>query len=285
MKLSVIVLTFNTAKLTLACVASLIKKYDVQISKGYMEIIVTDNASSDNTIESLKKIRGIKILQNKENFGFSKGNNLAAKKASGEYIVFLNSDVEVLDDGFLRMVEFIDKNPKVGILGGKLTNTDGSEQKSAGNFYTLINLLFTLFGADFLMRKSPKKVQMVDWVSGASLMIRRSLFESLGGFDESYFMYVEDMDICFRAKKLGFSTYFFPYLKLKHKELGSGKRTFAVLSIYKGILLFYQKHIKWQYPLARLFLFLKAFVSLTIGLLTNNSYLKRTYLGALRLSL
>lgn len=285
MKLSIIILSFNTAKLTLSCVKSLFKTYKKEIKEGMLEIIVADNASSDSTVEFLNKIKEVTVVRNKNNFGFSKGNNLGAKKTRSEYLLFLNSDVEVLDKGLLGMIEFMDKNPTVGILGAKLKNPDGSEQKSSGNFYTFINLVFTLFGFDSLMRQSPKKIQKVDWVSGAFLMIRKKLFDRLGGFDEKYFMYIEDMDLCFIAKKLGFSTYFFPYIKAVHKELGSSNRTFAILNIYQGILIFYKKHVKWQYPFVRFFLILKAFISLFVGLLTNNSYLKKTYLGALRLSL
>lgn len=285
MKLSIIILSFNTEKMTLSCVNSLLTQYKKEIEAEYLEIIVVDNASSDSTISSLEKIREIKLMKNSDNYGFSKGNNLGARIAKGKYLLFLNSDVQVKDKGFLDMTNFMDQNPKAGIIGGRLSNSDGSDQKSSGNFYTFINLLVSLFGGDFLIRKSPKKIEKVDWVSGASLMIRKDLFNKLGGFDEKYFMYIEDMDLCFGAKKLGFNTYFFPHIKLVHKELGSGNRSFAVLEIYKGILIFYKKHIKSQYLLVKFFLFLKSFISLLIGLLTNNSYLKKTYFGALKISL
>src|SRR5258708_6886663 len=284
-KLSVIILTFNTQKLTSRCVKSLINNYKKNIENGDMEIIVADNGSEDDTISTLTKVKYIKVVENKKNYGFSKGNNLGAKVSKGKYILFLNSDVEVEDNGFLSMIEFMDNNANVGILGGKLLNPDGSTQLSTGNFYNFFSLLFTLFGADSLNRKKPNKIQKVDWVSGASLMIRKDLFDNLRGFDENFFMYIEDMDLCFRAKKRGFSTYFWENIKLIHKELGSSNRSFAILNIYKGIILFSKKHSGWQYPFIRFMLFLKAAISILIGLLTNNSYLRKTYSGALRIAI
>ncbi len=285
-KLSVIILTYNTEKLTSNCVRLLVNNYKNNLQNREVEIIVADNASTDNTVPILRKIKEIKVVENKENFGFSKGNNLGTKKASGKYILFLNSDVEVKDNGFLRMVEFMDKNPKIGILGSKLSNPDGSSQSSCGNFYTFFNLIFTLFGGDSLMRKGPNKIEKVDWVSGASLMISRELFKKLKGFDENLFMYIEDMELCFRAKELGFLTYFYPNVKLVHKELGSSSnRGFAILNIYKGILYFYKKHKIALYPLVRFLLSAKAVISLFIGILTNNAYLKKTYVNALKLAI
>src|SRR5258708_13917646 len=100
-KLSVFILTFNKQKLTRRCVKLLINNYKKNIENGDMEIIVADNGSEDDTVSTLSKIKDIKVVENKKNYGFSKGNNLGAKTAKGEYILFLNSDVEVEDNGFL----------------------------------------------------------------------------------------------------------------------------------------------------------------------------------------
>lgn len=284
-KLSIIILSFNTKSLTVACVKSLIKNYKEELKRGEIEVIVADNNSHDDTVSSLSKFPQIRVVVNKENYGFSKGNNLGSKSAKGSYLLFLNSDTEVEDKGFISMVNFMDKNPKIGILGGKLTNIDGSAQTSCGNFYTFFNLALTLFGFDSLMRKSPGKSQGVDWVSGASFMIRRSLFQKLKGFDENIFMYTEDMELCFRAQKNGFSTYFYSGVKLIHKELGSSNREFAIVNTYKGILYFYKKHNNFLYPVVKLMLVIKATVSLIIGLLSNNNYLKKTYYSALKIAI
>lgn len=284
--LSIIILSFNTEKLTLKCVSSVLDQYRDYINKD-IELVMVDNASTDQTIQSLKKIREIKTVKNKENFGFSKGNNIGAKNSKGKYVLFLNSDTRVEDQGFLSMIRFLEENKRVGILGAKLTNPDGSVQKSAGNFYNLFNLTLTLLGLERFgfVRKLPKKTERVDWVSGGSLMIRRELFLRLGGFDEKIFMYVEDMEFCFRAFKKGFLTFYYPQIRLIHEERGSGNKEFAVLNIYRGILYFYKKHKAGQYFIARIFLSIKALIAYFLGVFTNNSYLKKTYSSALRIAI
>jgi len=287
-KLSVIILNYNTKDLLLKCVQSVTRQYKKEINNKDFELIVVDNASSDGSVEEIKKfnkmIKNLVLLENKENYGFSKGNNIGALRAKGEYILFLNSDTRVGDRGLLKMVDFLDQNENVGILGGKLWNRDGSQQASCGNFYNLINLFIALLGGERLglIRKKPSKIERVNWVSGASMMIRKNLFEKLKGFDEKLFMYMEDMELCFRANKAAFQTYFYPDIEIVHQELGSSNRNFAIVNIYKGILYFYKKHKIWQYPLVKIMLLIKALVAILIGVLINNNYLKKTYTGALK---
>lgn len=262
---------------------SVIKQYKDELEKKEFEIIVVDNNSSDDSVGSIK-YDSIKIIQNKENVGFAKGCNVGAKAAGGKYILFLNSDTQVLDKGFVSMVKFLENNPKVGILGGKLYNADGSIQRSCGKFYNLFNLVIMLLGLERLgfLRSSPNKIQKVDWVSGACMMVRADFFEKLAGFDEKLFMYMEDMEICFRARKLGLNTYFYPNLKLKHKSLGSSNRTFAMINIYKGVLHFYSKHKTYlEYIAAKTLLILKAEILILIGILTFNSALRDRYRKAI----
>lgn len=287
-KLSILILNYNTKDLTVSCVKSVIKQYEKQIKNGEFELMVIDNASTDGSLEAIEKISNIKTVKNKENYGFSKGNNIGGAIALGKYILFLNSDTKIMDRGFLKMIDFMEDNPKVGILGAKLLNTDGTVQPSSEKFYNLMNLVIVLLGGERagLVRKNPKNLSRVDAISGASMMIRREVFDKLKGFDENLFMYMEDMELCFRARKIGFLTYFFPDIKLIHKELGSGNRTFAINQIYKGILYFYKRHKPyWQYFIVKILLVMKAVIALLIGNLTNNSYLKKTYIGALKLAL
>lgn len=291
MKLSIIVLSFNTKNLTLKCLKSLVSQYKEYLESGDLEIILADNASKDGTAKEVlnmkNKVLSMKFIQNDKNYGFSKGNNIAAKEASGEHLLFLNTDTEIKDKGFLEMAKFLSDNKNVGILGGRLLNSDGGVQKSAGNFYNLFNLFFVLIGGERvgMVRKAPKKIQAVDWVSGAALMIRADLFRKLKGFDEKIFMYMEDVDLCFRAKEIGFKTYFYSNIKLVHKEHGSSNRTFAINQIYQGLLYFYKKHKPyWQYFVVKGLLIGKALIAVTIGSLMNNNYLKKTYGQALRLA-
>lgn len=286
---SIIILSYNTKELLRECLKSLYKNI-----KGVdLEVIVVDNASTDGSVEEIQKLKvnsqnyssKVKIIQNDKNYGFSKGNNIGARAARGEYLLFLNSDTEVRDNGLLGMLEFLKTHPTGGILGGGLRNSDGSLQKSAGVFYNLFNLFLMLFGGERIgmLRKSPSRIMQVDWVSGAFIMMRQKLFEKLKGFDENFFMYMEDMEICFRAKKLGFGTYFYPSVNVLHKELGSSNRAFAILHIYEGLLYFYKKHkSEFEYQLLRGLLLVKALFMILLGSIARNTYLISTYKRALR---
>ena len=282
MELSIIILSYNTKDLTLNCINSIVEQYKNELDKNQFEIFVVDNASVDDSLQVLQKLKisGLKIIESKENLGFSKGCNLGAKNAKGDFFLFLNSDTQIKDQGFLKMLEFFKRNEDAGILGAKLKNTDGTSQPSAGKFYNLLNLLFMSLGFERLglLRESPNEVKKIDWVSGASLMIRKKIFEKVGGFEKTLFMYWEDIEICYKAKEKGFFTYFYPEITLYHKELGSSNRTFAILNIYKGILFFYKKHKSYlEYNLVKLILFSKALVLNIFGKITKNTYLTETY--------
>ena len=286
--LSIIILSYNTKDLTLRCVESVAKQYKKELEEKRFEIIVVDNASSDASASELStfnsQLSTLNLIQNKENVGFAKGCNIGAKASSGQYILFLNSDTEILDRGFLSMIELLKKNPKIAILGGKIHNVDSSTQPSAGKFYNLFNLVLVLLGMERIgfVRSSPTKVQKVDWVSGACMMVRGDVFRKLAGFDEKLFMYMEDMEICYRAKKLGFSTYFYPDLNLRHKSWGSSSRTFAIINIYKGILHFYAKHrSSFEYVIAKTLLIVKAKILILVGFLTFNKNLIERYRKAI----
>ena len=224
-KLSIVILTFNTKDLTCECLKSIFQQYEKELQSGEFEIILIDNASKDETIKEVSnlKIPNIKIIKNKDNLGFSKGNNVGVKNATGEFVLFLNSDTEVKDKGILKMGEFLDNNKHIAILGGKLENANGSTQASTGKFYSIFNLFLLLIGGERLglLRSSPVRISKVDWVSGACMMVKRETFEKIGGFEEKLFIYMEDHELCFRAKEAGYLTYYYPFLSLLHKERGS----------------------------------------------------------------
>jgi hypothetical protein len=282
MELSIIILNYNTKELTIECINSLVGQYAQEFEKKLFEIILVDNASSDDSLEAIKKLKinGLTIIESKENLGFSKGCNLGAKNATGQYLLFLNSDTEIKDQGFVKMLDYMKKNENIGILGGALKNENGTSQSSAGKFYNLFNLFLMLIGFERLgfLRESPKIAKQVDWVSGACLMIKRQVFEKIGKFEKELFMYGEDMELCFRAKKKGFLTYFYPEVTLFHKERGSSNRTFAILNIYQSILFFYKTYKPgWQNKIARFLLYLKSIILKSVGVVFKKKYLAETY--------
>lgn len=286
MLLSIIVLNYNTKELTAACIKSILKEYKEELEDKEIEIILVDNNSTDDSISYLKKfLPQVKLIESADNLGFSNGCNLGSERASGECLLFLNSDTEVKDKGFLKMVEYLKGNEKIAILGGRLKNTDNSIQKSCGRFYNLFNLYLVLLGFErfSFLRYAPKNTKKVDWVSGASLMIRSDVFKDIGKFDRDIFMYMEDQELCFRAKLRGFKTYFYKDVEVVHNERGSSNRAFAIVNIYKGIKSFYKNYKpRWQYLIAVLMLKKKALVLVLLGKIFNNKYLSRTYREALK---
>lgn len=289
MKLSIVILSYNTPDLIKNCIASLEEFYKEDLGKN-IEVIIVDNKSEKENFERIEKFakskKFINFIANNENAGFGKGCNLGASKSKAEYVLFLNSDTEVLDSNLLHMSDFLDKNHDIGILGGKILNPDKSSQKSAGKFYNLINFLIMIMGGEKfgLLRSSPEKTQRVDWVSGAFMMVNKKLFNLIGGFDENIFMYMEDMEISYRAKKKRIETYFYPDSKVIHKEYGSSNRSFAILNIYKGLLYFYKKYKSGiEYSIVKSCLYVKAMLIYLLGKLTNNSYYVKTYGEALKI--
>lgn len=289
-KLSIIILNYNTKELTLKSIKAIWKNYKKELGENLLEIIIVDNNSKDKSTAEFSKlksqIQNFTLLESKENLGFGNGNNLGEAQAKGKYILFLNSDTKVEDDGFNKMVDFMEKKPDVGILGGRLKNLDGSRQSSCGSDYNLWNVFFLLLGFERFgfLRESPAGIKKVAWVSGACMMVRKEVFEDLGGFEKELFMYMEDVDICFRAKQKGFLTYYYPNINLIHQERGSSNRTFAILNIYKGLLFFFKKHKSLaQYIFVKNLLIFKAYFLIVAGKLTGNDYLYKTYRQALKL--
>ena len=275
-----------------------VKANTPQASSVSYEIIVVDNHSQDNTVGWLKKyiktsakIRSkigvdLSLIVNNDNLGFAKANNQGIKIARGKYIMLLNSDTIVKGGALEKMVSFLEKRKEFAILGPKLLNADGTPQPSLGKFPTLPVVAAMLFLEHFLpasflrVRWSPKNEREGDWVMGAALLLRREVYEKIGGLDENIFMYMEEVEWCFRAKKAGFRVYFYPQAEIIHLGRGSSKsgKKEPILQIFRGLIYFYEKHQpSWKKEILLFLLKLKANLSYFLGILTDNSYLKKTY--------
>ncbi|MDH7476660.1 MAG: glycosyltransferase family 2 protein [Microgenomates group bacterium] len=283
--LSIIIVSYNTKKLTLACLASIYRS--LKNSSLNYEIIVVDNNSQDGTINELKKFKknqsNLKLIINEDNLGFAKANNLAVKEALGEYLLFLNSDIIVLNRAIEKLFNFYKQNyPSFNFLGGKLLNKDLSDQPSAAFFYTLPVIFLALFlKGDYwgLTRFSPNKAKQVDWVSGACLLTNKNDFNKINGFDENIFMYMDEVDLLYRAKKAGLITYYYPEAKFIHYGSASSKgRTYPIIQVFRGLLFFYRKHYsKTSLFILKFMLKLKSIIAIRLGKITNNNYLVETY--------
>jgi len=292
--LSIIILSYNTIRLTKKCIESVIASLKEDGHFSY-EVIVLDNNSKDGSLEMLralsnaivadvKKNVSYKVIESKENLGFSKGNNIAVKSSTGKYLLFLNSDAEAVNNAIPKFLAWFDTS-SYDIAGAKLLNTDHTIQKSVGRFYTIPIAFAALFlKADSwgFTRYSPSLVSTVDWVSGACLLAKRSVFDSISGFDEKIFMYWDEVDLQFRAKSNLFIVGFFPNASFIHHESGSSSsRQQPILKVYQGYLYFYKKHYsRLHLKILRYMLKLKAVVSVGIGKVTSNRYLVDTYTQA-----
>lgn len=282
MDLTVVIVNFNTKNLLRQCLASVFKQ-----TKGIgYEVIVIDNGSSDGSGAMVKKeFPRARLIKNKKNLGFAKANNQGIRQARGEWVLLLNSDTEIKDNALAKLVAFANKQKDLGIAGPKLVNPDGSLQPSTAPFYTLPVVAISLFRGDKFLRRSPAGTKRVDWLSGACFLIKKQVIEKVGLLDERFFMYVEEMEYCYRAKKAGFQTCFYPGAEVIHRARGSTLgRQKAILAIYQGLIYFYQKHFApWQLFVLKWLLRTKAAVAWLVAVATANRYLKETYAKAFKL--
>lgn len=289
MKLSIITINYKKPQLTARCMESLYKEYKTFFANNEFELIIVDNASGDDSVNTLNKeivknkYKNMSVVAHKDNNGFGGGNNFGVAHATGDYVLFLNNDT-VVGKGLNNMLFHLVDHPEVGILGGQLKNMDGSPQASFDSFYFLPQVVLLLLGAQRFSAEEVDRdeISKVDWVKGACLMMRKELFDTLKGFDEKIFMYTEDMELCYRAHLIGADTYFFPQVDIRHEDQGSSSRTFAIVQIYKGIVYFYKKHRSFlELQIVKLLLQTKASVLLLYGRLTNSEYFVATYEKAL----
>lgn len=260
-KLSIIIVNFNQKELTLACLGSIIKN---QPAFSY-EVIVVDNGSSDGSIEAISKIfPEVMILSLSENAGFGRANNLGVQKCSGELLLFLNNDTRVVNNVLSEMVNFLETQPQAAAGGAALTDGSGQPDIATGSFPGFRTEFFASLGLDKLFKKNPffstyylnflslKQPLEVDLISGADLIIRRAVFEKIGGFDENFFFYYEDIDLCLRLKKAGYKIFYLPKAKIIHQRgstIGSISEQ-KFLEWRRSRLYFYKKN----YPLVSFYL-------------------------------
>jgi len=214
------------------------------------EVIVIDNASFDGSKEIVARFAGIRFVQSEENLGFAGANNAAYLYAKGDPILFLNPDTQVVDDALSVMALALHSDVTIGIVGCKLLNTDGSFQSGCTQpFPTILNQAFdseTLAkGAVDSLPGDDVRFQDVEAISGACLMIRRSVFERVGRFSEEYFMYSEDIDLCFKVKLAGFRVCYVPQATVIHhggkSSAGTAQSGFSIVLMRESIHLLLRK--------------------------------------------
>lgn len=268
--LSIILLSYNTRDMTKDCLAHLASALENQQSK--IEIIVIDNASRDKSVEMIRDFKkahkklDLTLITNTKNVGFGAGNNEGLAVTRSKYILFLNSDIMVRDLEFDDLIYYMNKNPEVGVLTVRVLLPDGSVDPGSHRGFPTIWRSFTYFtGLEKLFSRFPKltkffggyhlthldmeTIHEIDSPNGAFYLTRKSILDAIGGFDTSFFMYGEDLDLSYRIKRAGYKIVYYPLFSVLHLKYKSGlkrgtKSTESATKqhFYEAMKIFYDKH-------------------------------------------
>jgi GT2 family glycosyltransferase len=259
MTLSIIIVNYNTEEMLKGCLESIYAG-----SNGTpLDVWVVDNNSRDHSVAMVKSLfPRVRMIENQSNIGFSKANNMVVSQSRSDYLLLLNPDTLILGNAIERMVKFMREHPEVGIAGCKVLNRDGTLQLACRRsiptpevaFYRLTGLS-RLFPKSRVLAKynmtyeSPDQTHEVDAVSGAFLMIRREVVETIGPLDERFFMYGEELDWCLRTKRAGWAVMYHPGAQIIHYKGESTKYNSrkAAIEFYRAMYLFHKKHFAKDY--------------------------------------
>ena len=234
--ISVVLVNWNSGSDLASCVEQLRSGVGGRVD----EVVVVDNDSSDESLARLETPVGVTVIRAGRNLGFAAGANLGAQRCGSARILFLNPDARIMPGAIDLAADFLDNHPGVGIVGPFLVDGQGDWQPSAGRFSVLGHLLLDTS----LLRRPPGTTRLVDWVHGAFMLMPRTLFEGLGGFDERFFMYGEDMDLCARAREAGFMTAIVAEARVVHYGNRSGAIRFGDerdAEVVRGEMRFYAR--------------------------------------------
>ncbi|MDD8018425.1 MAG: glycosyltransferase family 2 protein [Bacteroidota bacterium] len=259
--ISIIIVNYNGLNYTQQCIESLFRFHSAEA----FEVIVVDNNSTDGSVELLEKqFPDVTVCKLGSNKGFGSANNYGVKQSHGDYLFILNNDTIIESNIFPEMVSMLKEDQTIGVIAPQLKNPDGSIQLSYGKFPSLKNEYTTRkqqAGSRNFNPLSDSTSGQIDWVTAAAMFVRRDAFEKAGGFDEQYFMYFEDIDLCKRIGDLGYKILYYPKTSLIH--IGGGSKSNSVngkiqIEYRKSQLLYYVKHqTLLQQFLLKAYLFIK----------------------------
>lgn len=270
MDLSVIIVSWNVRDLLRACLRSV--RQDLSQSSRSGEIIVVDNASGDGTVEMVRvEFPDVRLIANRENAGFTRGNNQALAQSQGRYLFLLNPDTELHPGALCALAEYAQAHPRAGIIGPRLVYGDGSAQSSRRRFPTFATSLLEstklqqwfprnrVLTRYYMLDTSDDATMPVDWINGSAMFVRREVYDQVGGFDEGFFMYSEELDWCYRARQVGWEIVYLPAAQVTHHEARSSDQVVAQRDIY-----FHSSKIRFfrKYHGASAAAFLRAFLLL-----------------------
>jgi GT2 family glycosyltransferase len=268
-KLSIIIVNWKVRELLRGCLRSVFEQ--TRLPSGSWEVIVVDNDSRDGSVEMVRsEFPQARLIVSETNLGFADGCQAGYEVSSGEFVLLLNPDTIVLDHAIEKMIEQIEQDPKVAVLGSRLLNTDGSFQRASGgaypkltnlawNYLLLNRLLPSRWAPESLfLEGDPQGIREIEWVSGASLMFRRSAVgERI--FDPAFFMFGEDMDLCDRVRDAGWKVLYSARQSIVHHHGSSFAKQSereVLATVYKGPRSFFARtHNRFELLLYDLILF------------------------------
>lgn len=229
---AIVIVNYKTPELTIDCLKSLAS--EIQNLSAKSKVIVTDNASNDGSVEKIQTAienwNWVEFKPLDQNGGYAFGNNAAIRpllisETPPDYILLLNPDTIVRPDAVVKLIQFMNQHPDVGIAGSRLEDPDGTPQRSAFRFHTIeseidrglrLGIVSKLLEKSIVAPPVSDETHQVDWVAGASMIIRKEVFDSIGLLDEDYFMYYEEVDFCLQAKKAGWNCWYVPDSRVVH---------------------------------------------------------------------
>ncbi|MBU5444360.1 glycosyltransferase family 2 protein [Paenibacillus sp. MSJ-34] len=260
MDVSILIVSYNTCKLTLDCLQSV---YASETEYSY-EVIVIDNDSKDDSVRQIEQsYPQARLIRNEDNTGFAKANNQGMEIARGRYVLLLNSDTVIQPDTLEIMLSFMDSRPDVGASGCKVILPDGSLDKACKRgFPTPSASFYYAFGFSKLFPNNPRFNQYqlgylspdeeyeIDCLVGAFMLVRKETIDEVGMLDETFFMYAEDTDWCYRIKQAGWKNYYYPRTTIMHYKRASSrnKPLRITYEFHRSMVIFYNKHYKQKYP-------------------------------------
>ena len=254
MKLSIVILCWNDYKVIRDCLDSIYSS----IRATDFEVLVSDNGSSDGTPQRIRaEFPGVRVIENGLNLRFSKGNNVGIRNATGDYILILNPDTIIHPGSIDRWIEFADRHPEAGAFGCRVLNSDGSYQGSARPFPTVLReFIGAIYArplgycsdaliADKYVRWRGETERTIDWQSGCCLLVRGELLKRLGGFDEQFSYYYEDLDLCHRVWDAGYEVRYASDVTITHlggQSTGGNLRLAFELDKYRNRYRYFYKY-------------------------------------------
>lgn len=279
--ISVIIVNYNVKYF----VEQAVRSVQQSKCKDAIEIIIVDNASADESVDYLtRQLPGVRIIANQENIGFGRANNLALEQAKGDFVLFLNPDTIIADNVLETLAEFLRNKPIAGAAGACMIGSNGvfapeSRRALPSPFVSFCKMsglqtLFPksrIFGRYYMKYLDREKKNRIDVISGACFFMRKDLAMQLHGFDTTYFMYGEDIDLSYRILKSGFQNWYLPVKILHYKGESTSKSSYRyVKTFYDAMIIFYKKHYKGYNHILSAAIYITIFVKGVIAFIKNN---------------